>query len=105
MHIGNGIRVASRVGALGAVLALSALPFGSTAASAGTLNGTATIANPTNNQPLSSGGSTTVFTVDLPAQAACSGDTASNGYHVFSYLVPITTAVTSITFVGGTPST
>ncbi len=83
----------------------SALPIASASASAATLNGTATITNPSNNQPLSSGGSTTVFGVDLPAQAACSGDTATDGYHVFSYLVPVTTSVTSITFVGGSPST
>jgi hypothetical protein len=76
-----------------------------TAASASTLNGTATITNPSTNQPLSSGASTTTFTVDLPAQAACSADTATNGYHVFSYLVPQGTDVTTISFAGGTPST
>ena len=87
-------------GAWSLYVAASASP-----ASAATLGGTATISNPTTNQPLASGGSTTVFGVDLPAQAACSGDTATGGYHVFSYLVPETTDVTTITFVGGTPST
>lgn len=73
-------------------------------ASAATLGGTATITNPNNNQPLGSGGSTTVFGVDLPAQAACSGDTATDKYHVFSYLVPESTAVTSLSFGTGSPS-
>ena len=35
-----------------------------------------------------SGGSSTPFTVVLPANASCSGDTAHDGYHVYSYLVP-----------------
>ncbi len=75
-----------------------------TQASAATLNGTATIVNPTDNSALSGGGSATVFGVTLPAQAACSGDTATDGYHVYSYLVPQGTAVMALTFVGGTPS-
>jgi hypothetical protein len=73
-------------------------------ASAATLGATATITDPTTNLPLASGGSQTQFTVDLPASAACSGDTATDGYHVFSYLLPESTAVTSDTFVGGFPS-
>ena len=40
----------------------------------------------------------TPFTVTLPANAACSGDTACAGYHVYSYLVPKGTAVSSVTF-------
>jgi hypothetical protein len=53
---------------------------------------------------LSGGGSETQFTVDLPAQAACSGDTATDGYHVFSYLLPKGTSVQSITFSSSGPS-
>jgi hypothetical protein len=37
--------------------------------------------------------------VDLPAQAKCSGDTASGGYRVYSYLVPKGTKLSSVTFV------
>ncbi len=73
-------------------------------AGAATLNGIATIVNPATEAILSSGGSTTPFTVNLPANAACSGDTASDGYHVYSYLVPMGTAVTSVTFINE-PST
>ena len=67
-------------------------------ASASTLNGIASIANPVGQAVLTSGASATAFTVTLPPQAACDGDTASHGYHVFSYLVPSGTAVTSVTF-------
>ena len=37
---------------------------------------------------LRSGGSSTPFTVALPANASCPADTAHHGYHVYSYLVP-----------------
>jgi hypothetical protein len=98
-----------RVGLPAAVLVVAgSASFGlvATAASASTLDGTATITNPNTNLPLTSGGSTTVFTVDLPAQAACTGDTASDGYHVYSYLVSKTTnIVTGLNFSSGTPST
>jgi hypothetical protein len=74
-------------------------------ASASGLGGTATIADPTSNQPIASGGSATVFTVLLtPAPADCSGDTATDGYHVYSYLLPEATAVTSDNFALGSPS-
>jgi hypothetical protein len=68
-------------------------------ASASTLNGVATVAVPDGLQPLLSGGSTTEFTVSLPSKSACTGDTANNGYHVYSYLVPQGTAVTSVSFI------
>ncbi|HXQ75902.1 MAG TPA: fibronectin type III domain-containing protein [Acidimicrobiales bacterium] len=76
----------------------------STVASASTLNGVATLTNPATNAALSSGGSKTVFTVVLPSQSDCSGDTASGGYHVFSYLLPQGTSVTSDSFSTGSPS-
>jgi hypothetical protein len=75
-----------------------------TPASASTLNAVATIANSDTLAPLYSGGSTTQFTVTLPANAACSGDTATDGYHVYSYLVPKGTDLSTVTFIG-TPST
>ncbi len=67
-------------------------------ASASTLNATATIADPSTDLPLASGGSTTTFTVTLPSGAACTGDTANDGHHVFSYLVPQGTSVPGLTF-------
>ncbi|MGA2519559.1 MAG: hypothetical protein ABSG81_01925 [Acidimicrobiales bacterium] len=81
----------------GAALAGAAVALGAAPAYASTLNGTATITDPSLN-PISSGGSTTQFSVALPANAACTGDTATGGYHVYSYLVPSGTAITGITF-------
>ena len=70
----------------------------STTASASTLNGVATIANPVTLAADTSGGSNTQFTVSLPAGASCDGDSASDGYYVYSYLVPEGTNVSSLTF-------
>jgi hypothetical protein len=77
--------------------------FLGTAASASTVNGVATIWDPVNNVALASGGSATTFTVQLPANAACSGDTATDGYHVYSYLVPEGVNVTTLIFNGSAP--
>ena len=93
-----GLAVLTLAGAVGLYLASS------TVASASTLDGVATITNPNNGNPLSSGGSETDFTVVLPAQSACSGDTASDGYHVYSYLLQQGTSVTSDNFSTGSPS-
>jgi hypothetical protein len=98
-----GLRASSAFLAVPGTLALCLAL--ATPASATIPEGTATITNPTSNLPLNSGASTAQFTVDLPAQAACAGDTASDGYHVFSYLVPTGTTITNLTFNGGTPST
>jgi hypothetical protein len=73
-------------------------------AGASTLDGVATTASPGTSSYLASGGSTTPFTVSLPAQAACSGDSATNGYRVFSYLVEAGTNVATITFPSGEPN-
>jgi len=94
-------KVAVRAAMTGGVLALCAAPA---TAFASTTNGTATITDPADN-PLASGGSGTSFTVTLPAQAACTGDTASDGYHVFSYLIPQGSSPTSVNFSSGDPST
>jgi hypothetical protein len=105
--VGRRVIIGLRAGA-GILVALGSWSLyaaaSATQASAATLNGTATIVNPVDNSALSGGGSATVFGVTLPAQAACSGDTATDGYHVYSYLVPQGTAVLALTFVGGTPS-
>jgi hypothetical protein len=90
-------RVTARAFALGAVAALAVGVQGVGVAGAA-VQGTATIANPSTGTALPSGGSTTSFTVTLPAQAACPGDTASGGYHVYSYLVHEGADVTAITF-------
>ena len=87
--------------ALGAVLvaASAGVLFRSEPSNAATLNATATITDPGSGQPLASGGSETVFTVTLPSGAACSGDTANDGYHVYSYLVTKGTSLSGVKFV------
>ncbi len=82
----------------------AAATSGSGTAGAATLDGVATTASPGTTTYLSSGGSNTLFTVFLPPQAACSGDSATNGFRVFSYLVQAGTDVTTITFPGGQPN-
>jgi large repetitive protein len=86
------------VAALATLVVVEAHP-----ASASTLNAPATISSPTTLAPLASGASTTAFTLALPANAACSGDTASDGYHVYSYLVPQGTNLSTVTFTGDNP--
>jgi putative Ig domain-containing protein len=88
----------------GLLVAVGALTVTAPAtAGAATLDGVATTASPGTTNYLASGGSQTPFTVSLPAQAACSGDTATKGYHVYSYLVEKGTNVTTVTFIN-TPS-
>ncbi|HUD18310.1 MAG TPA: hypothetical protein VMQ59_13670, partial [Acidimicrobiales bacterium] len=81
-----------RTGTVAALAALTALAglavVDITSASASTVNGVATTANPNTLAYEASGGSNTQYTLTLPANAACDGDTASHGYHVWSYLVP-----------------
>jgi hypothetical protein len=91
-------RVVARAAGVTAVLAAAAT-FSVGTAGAATVNGTATIANPANGNPLPSGASTKPFTVTLPSGASCSGDTANGGYHVYSYLVHAGTDITTVTFV------
>ena len=98
----RGLRMAAGLLLAGGSLCL----FLGTAASASTVNGVATITTPgavPPVPPLLSGGSTTPFTVALPTNAACSGDTATDGYHVYSYLVPEGTDVSTLNALGGVP--
>ena len=92
-------RVVARVATMGTVAALLVGTQGMAGAGAATLGGTATIADPAAAlAPLASGGSAKLFSITLPDQAACSGDTQNGGYHVFSFLVHSGTDVTSVTF-------
>ena len=70
-------------------------------AAASTVGGTATIAAPgaTARGALGAGGSSTMFTVALPANASCPADTAHHGYHVYSYLVPKGTDLSAVKFI------
>jgi hypothetical protein len=91
-----------RTGTVAALAALTALAglavVDITSASASTVNGVATTANPNTLAYVASGGSNTEYTLTLPANAACDGDTASNGYHVWSYLVEKGTNIANLSF-------
>jgi Putative Ig domain len=82
---------------------------GVTPAGASTLNGLATFANPVTQAHLVKGASTATFTVVLPkvgtVPAKCTGDTATKGYHVFSYMVHVGVKPTTVKFKTGFPST
>ena len=80
------------------VASLVLLAFAATAVGAGasTLVGTATVTTP-DGKLLSSGGSAQVFTLELPRGAACRGP-RREGSVVYSYLVPVGTVVTNVTF-------
>lgn len=60
--------------------------------------GPAEITLPGQAVALRSGGSATPYGIALPAGARCPGDTAHHGYHVFSYLVPVAVAPTTVHF-------
>ncbi len=93
----NSTRAAlSALVAAGSVLLVLATP-----AAASVASGPATITRPggTAGAALPSGGARIPFTVALPTNAACSGDTAHEGYHVYSYLVPAGTDLSKVTFV------
>ncbi len=95
----GAVRSRALAAGLMAVGSLTALSIADPAtASASTLNGVATLANPMTLAADTSGTSTTQFTVSLPASASCDGDTASSGYHVYSYLVPGGANISSLTF-------
>ncbi|MGO8870973.1 MAG: hypothetical protein ACLQPH_06130 [Acidimicrobiales bacterium] len=96
----RGLRAAAALLIASGAVCLAA----ATAASAVTVNATATIASPGSLAALASGGSTTQFTVTLPANAACSGDTANHGYHVYSYLVRKGTNLASLKFINDPPT-
>jgi hypothetical protein len=90
----------AKVGAIAmaaGVLALFAAP-----AAMATETAPATITKPDGVTPLNSGGSATDWTIALPVGAHCTGDTATGGYLVYSY---ITSADPStLTFSGTGPS-
>lgn len=72
----------------------------SAAGAAGSSGGAAVIVNPANNAALAGGGSTTVWTFDLPAAPAdrCTGDSATQGYFVYTYITPIANNPADLTF-------
>jgi hypothetical protein len=54
-------------------------------------------------QPLTAGGSSTAFALAPPAGASCTGDSATGGYRVQSYIVPGNVDPSTLTFDSGGP--
>jgi hypothetical protein len=82
--------IAGRAMAIGMLVCSSAVVMTSAPAAFanGTSSGDAVPTDLSTNAPVRSGGSSTAWTLNLPAQAACTGDTARKGYHVYSFIVP-----------------
>src|SRR5262249_44177329 len=93
--------------AIGALVCVSAVVGLAPAAFAnGTRAGDAVPVNPGNNAPVTSGGSSTAWTLKLPSGAACSGDSATHAFHVYSFIVPASVDPGTLTFNASTgPST
>ncbi len=66
--------------------------------------GAEVLVTPGTTRALGSGGSATPYGVILPVGASCPGDTAHDGYHVYSYLVPANASPTDVSFKTGLPS-
>jgi hypothetical protein len=94
---------AARVGLVTLCLASVLAMVGPTVAGAATV-GSEVIVQPGTTKPLTSGGSRTPYAVVLPPGAACPGDTAHDGFHVYSYLVPAGASPTDVSFKRGVPS-
>ena len=58
---------------------------------------------PTAGQPLTAGGSGTAFALSPPTGAACTGDSATGGYRVQSYMVPANVDPSTLTFDANGP--
>lgn len=81
-----------------------------TSASAASKAGDAKVVTPADNAagqtPLTSGTTATPFSLQLPAQAACPGDSNNGGYRVQSYMVPASVDPATLQFgsVGPVPT-
>lgn len=84
---------------------LAVTPLGTTTETGASVSvGPELITRPGQLTALTSGGSATAYGVSLPAGASCPGDSAHQGYHVFSYLVPVGVSPTVVSFKTGVPS-
>jgi MYXO-CTERM domain-containing protein len=81
--------------ALTVVLAVGLAPG---ASAAGGRAGNAVPTDPATNAAVRSGGPSTPWTFSLPSGAACSGDTATHAFHVYSFIVPSNIDVGTLIF-------
>ena len=87
-----------------AAVALVTVVVSTTQVAGAVTAGAEVLVTPGTTRALASGGSTTPYGVVLPAGASCPGDTAHDGYHVFTYLVPSHASPTDVSFTTGLPS-
>jgi hypothetical protein len=71
--------------------------FGVPAASAATNAGNATIID-TSGKPLAQGGSATLWQIQLPQGAACSGATVGTNFHVFTFIAPVSVNLANLKY-------
>ncbi len=101
----SGARLAARAGLFGCAVVLVALVDGLSATPAGAATaGTAVVVRPGTTTPLGGGASTTPYGVAIPAGASCPGDTAHDGNHVYTYLVPAGHLPTEVSYKTELPS-
>jgi hypothetical protein len=104
LHLARGVRSHRRAAlallVLTAALVSLAVPSTAWAVTAGS----ASIVQPGSLNTLDSGGAQTSYGVALPPSASCPGDTAHQGYHVYSYLVPAGHTPTEVNFKHGIPN-
>jgi hypothetical protein len=89
--------------ALSAVAVVSLVWLSPSAASASAAEGSAAITQLNLTTPLDSGGSSTEYGVELPSGAKCPGDSAHDGYRVYTYLIPKGVSLTSLSLKGELP--
>jgi hypothetical protein len=92
------------VAAVLVTLATVAVALGTPQVAGAATAGAEVVVTPGTTRALASGGSTTPYGVVLPAGASCPGDTAHDGYHVFTYLVPGNASPTEVSFRTGDPN-
>jgi hypothetical protein len=109
LDIRRVVRDLARIGAaLSAVIGVANLRAGRHASAAGVDAGALQVLVPpgtaAQGQPLAAGGSATPFALTPPAGAACTGDSATGGYRVQSYIVPAGVDPGTLTFDSSGPA-
>ena len=96
-YLRGGLALATALVAVGVVAAHRGDSPAFAAVNAGTLNVLAA-AGPLAGTPITSGGSATAIALDPPNGAACTGDSATGGYRVQTYMVPATVDPATLTY-------
>ncbi|MEQ1785805.1 MAG: fibronectin type III domain-containing protein [Acidimicrobiales bacterium] len=97
-------RACSALVAVAAAVTIVPLLNPPAAGAVGVLQGAASVRTAGGAASLSSGIGSTVFTLRLPANAACGGDSVTDGYQVQSYMVPASVDPSTLTFDAAGPT-